>query len=56
MSDNESFKSFSTSNGNIGSPSFLESNSLVSKFAFLILVIFAFVILLRIGISTISYF
>ena len=33
-----------------------ESNSLVAKFAFLILVIFAFVILLRVGISTISYF
>jgi hypothetical protein len=56
MSDNEAFKSFSTSNGNIGSPSFLESNSLVAKFAFLILVIFAFVILLRVGISAISYF
>ena len=56
MSDNEAFKSFSTTNGNIGSPSFLESNSLVAKFAFLILVIFAFVILLRVGISTISYF
>ena len=44
MSDNEAFKSFSTTNGNVGSPSFLESNSLVAKFAFLILVIFAFVI------------
>ena len=39
MSDNEAFKSFSTTNGNVGSTSFLESNSLVAKFAFLILVI-----------------
>jgi hypothetical protein len=56
MSDNGAFKSFSTSNGNFESQSFLESNSLVAKFAFLLLVIFAFVILLRVGISTISYF
>ena len=56
MSENDTFKSFSTSNGNYGSPSFLESNSLVAKFAFLLLIIFAFVILLRVGISTISYF
>jgi hypothetical protein len=56
MSENDTFKSFSTSNGNYGSPSFLESNSLVAKFAFLILIIFAFIILLRVGISTISYF
>jgi hypothetical protein len=44
--------SFSTSNGTSG---FLESNSLVSKFAFILLVIFAFVILLRVGIAIISY-
>jgi hypothetical protein len=56
MSENDTFKSFSTSNGNYGSPSFLESNSLVAKFAFLILIIFAFIILLRVGISTISHF
>ena len=56
MSENDTFKSFSTSNGNYGSPSFLESNSLLAKFAFLILIIFAFIILLRVGISTISHF
>ena len=56
MNGNDTFKSFSTSNGNFESPSFLESNSLVAKFAFLLLVIFAFVIFLRVGISTISYF
>ena len=37
MSDSDTFKSFSTSNGNYGSPSFLESNSLVAKFAFILL-------------------
>lgn len=57
MSDNGAFNSFSTnSRGTFGTKEFLESNSLVAKFAFLILVIFAFVILLRVGISTISYF
>jgi hypothetical protein len=55
MSSN-TFNSFSTSNGSFGSREFLESNSLVAKFAFLLLVIFGFVILLRIGISTLSYF
>ncbi len=34
----------------------MESNSLVSKFAFILLVIFAFIILLRIGISLMTYF
>ena len=54
MSSN-TFNSFSTSNGSFGSREFLESNSLVAKFAFLLLVIFAFIILLRAGISLISY-
>ena len=56
MSNNNAFNSFSTSNGSFGSREFLESNSLVAKFAFLLLVIFGFVILLRVGISTLSYF
>lgn len=43
---------FSTSNGSSG---FLESNSLVAKFAFILLVIFAFVILLRVGVTIIGY-
>jgi hypothetical protein len=55
MSSN-TFNSFSTSTGSFGTREFLESNSLVAKFAFLLLIIFAFVILLRVGISTISYF
>jgi hypothetical protein len=57
MSDNGVFNSFSTSNkGTFGTRDFLESNSLVAKLAFLLLVIFGFVILLRIGISTMAYF
>jgi len=56
MSNNGAFNSFSTSNGTFGTKEFLESNSLVAKFAFLLLVIFAFIILLRVGISVISYF
>jgi hypothetical protein len=50
------FNSFSTNTGSFGTQSFLESNSLVAKFAFLLLVLFCFIILLRIGISLISYF
>lgn len=56
MSDNGAFNSFSTNKGTFGTKEFLESNSLVAKFAFLILVVFAFVILLRVGISVLSYF
>ena len=56
MSDNGIFNSFSTSGSGIfGTREFLESNSLVAKFAFLLLVIFCFIILLRIGITVISY-
>ena len=50
------FNSFSTIKQTFGLRDFFESNSLVSKFAFLLLIIFVFVILLRIGISTLSYF
>jgi hypothetical protein len=38
------------------SQSFSDSNSLVAKFAFLLLVLFAFVILLRAGITAVTYF
>ena len=55
MSDNSNYNSFSTnkstSNGN-----FFESNSLVAKFAFLLVVIFGFIILLKFGISIVAYF
>ena len=56
MSSNSTFNSFSTSNGTFGTRDFLESNSLVAKLSFLLLVILGFIILLRLGISTISYF
>ena len=56
MSDNGVFNSFSTNRGTFGTREFLESNSLVAKFAFLLLVIFGFVVLLRVGISVLSYF
>jgi hypothetical protein len=56
MSDNGVFNSFSTNKGSFGTREFLESNSLVAKFAFLLLVIFGFIVLLRIGISLITYF
>ena len=51
------FNTFSldtTKSGN-GSSSFQESNSLVAKFAFLIMVIFLFIIILRLGISLVSW-
>ena len=56
MSSTDTFKSFSTNTGTYGTMDFLKSNSLVAKFAFLLLVIFAFIILLRVGISVISYY
>lgn len=56
MSDNGVFNSFSVNSGTFGTREFLESNSLVAKMAFLLLVIFLFVIALRLGISLLSYF
>ena len=38
-----------------GSRDFLQSNSIVAKFAFLLLVIFIFVLLLRLGVSLLGY-
>jgi hypothetical protein len=54
MSNNESFNSFSTTKPTFQTKDFLESNSLIAKFAFMILVIFGFIIALRIGISILS--
>jgi len=56
MSEYGTYNSFSTNRGSSESGSFLETNSLVAKFAFLLLVIFGFIIFLRFGISIISYF
>lgn len=54
MSDTGSFNSFSTNQDSLGTKGFLDSNSLVAKFAFLLLVIVVFMILLSVGISVIS--
>jgi hypothetical protein len=54
MADNGVFNSFSTNKGTFGTKEFLESNSLVAKFAFLLLVLFGFIVLLRIGISVLG--
>jgi hypothetical protein len=56
MSDNNTFNTFSTTSGSFGTREFLESNSLVAKLAFLLLIVFGFVILLRVGISVMSHF
>jgi hypothetical protein len=56
MSSNGVFNTFSTNRGNFGTREFMESNSLVAKLAFLLLILFLFVILLRIGIAILSYF
>jgi len=54
---NSVYNSFSIkSNGSSGLKDFMESNSLVAKMAFLLLVLFGFILALRLGISVISYF
>jgi hypothetical protein len=55
MSSNSNFNSFSTNAGNMGF-NFWESNTLVAKFAFLLVIVFGFIILLQFGISVVSYF
>ena len=47
--------SFSTTQGTFGTKEFLQSDSLVAKLAFLLLVIFGFMILLRVGIALVSW-
>ncbi|MFY7731747.1 MAG: LamG-like jellyroll fold domain-containing protein [Flavobacterium sp.] len=56
MNNNAVFNSFSTNRGTFGTREFLESNSIIAKLAFLLLVLFAFIILLRVGISALTYF
>jgi hypothetical protein len=53
MSDTQPFNSFST---NSGSGEYGEANSLVANVAFFLLVVFVFIILLRLGISILGYF
>ena len=47
--------SFSTTQGTFGTKEFLQSDSLVAKLAFLLVVIFGFMILLRVGIVLVSW-
>jgi hypothetical protein len=49
--------SFSTNKGNsdFGTREFLESNSLVAKFTFVLLVLFVFIILFRLGVSLVAW-
>lgn len=56
MSSNNNFTSFSMNQPILGTKDFLESNSLVIKFSFLIMVIIAFVILLKVGIRVLTFF
>ena len=49
------FNEFTTNSYVNSTKEFFESNSLVAKVAFLLLVLFAFLILLRLGISMIFY-
>ena len=44
------------SSGTNDSSEFMQSNSLVAKVAFLLLVLFGFIVLLRIGIAILGYF
>jgi hypothetical protein len=50
------FNEFTTNSYVNSTKEFFESNSLVAKVAFLLLVLFAFLILLRLGISMLGYF
>jgi hypothetical protein len=56
MSDNNLFNSFSTTNKTtFNFKDLFDSDSLVSKIAFLLLVVFSFVVLLRLGVIIIGY-
>ena len=55
MSDNSGFNAFTVNKGSPGAKEFFQSNSLVAKFAFLLLVLVAFVFLLKIGINVITW-
>jgi hypothetical protein len=52
-SSNPNYNSFESPNN--GSNSFLESNNMFSKFAFLLLLLLAFIFLFRVGVSFISW-
>jgi hypothetical protein len=54
-SSNNVFNSFSINQPQYGSKEFLESNTLVGKFAFLILLLFGFIIMFRLGTMIIQW-
>lgn len=53
---NAQVKDFSTKASNFSTKEFLESNSIIAKFVFLILVLIGFLILMYLGIMLITYF
>lgn len=56
MSDSGLYNAVSADKGTSQTKDFFESNSLVSKFAFLLLVVIGFVVLLNVGMSVLAYF
>lgn len=56
MSDNGLYNAVSADKGTSSTKEFFESNSLVAKFAFLLLVVIGFIILLNVGMSILAYF
>ena len=54
-SSSSPFNAFTSNSGSSATKEFLESNSMVAKIAFLLLVLFVFSILLRLGIAIIGY-
>jgi hypothetical protein len=56
MSSTETFNSFKTTPSTFGITEFLNSDSLVAKFAFLLLVMFVFMLILRLATNLMAYF
>jgi len=58
LNNNSVFKQFSSNTNTYNNPrqEFFESNSLIAKIAFLLMVVFLFIILLRVGISILGWF
>jgi hypothetical protein len=55
MRGGEVFNGFSTYSDRFQIENFLDSNDLVAKFAFILAVLFVFIVLLRVGITVLSY-
>ena len=52
---NLGFNQFSINRPQYGTKDFLQSNSFVAKFAYLLMVLFVFIILLRLGVSLLGW-